>query len=171
MNKNNSNNYIKNLFVSFKKYYVPFSFSIVLLLISVACSILIPNFIKDLKQAGKFKNNIKIHSYHFDRLERLYSLNIATILIDNLHNINSYILDAWLDCYSHMAIKPECKNAGHILINSSHDLQNIQLFPYDSNSKVYWLNTSLQDVREYNELTKEDAIKFIENNEVGQGVK
>lgn len=143
------------------------------------------DFIKDLKQAGKFKNNIKIHSYHFDGLERLYSLNIATILIDDLHNINSSILDAWLDYYKHMTIKPECKNAGHILINSSLDLQDVQLLTYNSDSKLYCLKSSLQDVRDYNELTnlfrsncqdfikntngltKEDAIKFSENNEVG----
>jgi hypothetical protein len=140
------------------------------------------DFIKDLKQAGKFKDNIKLHSYCFNELERLYSLNVTTILIDDLH-INVDILAALLDCYKHIARKPECKNAGHILVNSSTNLQNIKLFPYDPNSKAYYLKTSLKDIREYNELTnifrsncqnfikntvgltKEDAIKYIESSE------
>ena len=68
MKKNNSNNYIKNLFVSFKKYYVPFTFSVVLLLISVVCSILIPNQIKDLTNViGDFvSSKINGSTYYVD---------------------------------------------------------------------------------------------------------
>jgi hypothetical protein len=105
------------------------------------------NFIKDLKQAGKFKNNIKIHSYHYDWLKKLYGYNVATILIDDVHTMaDLHFQETVLDCYKHIAIKPECKNAGHLLINSSGILQNIK-FLDNLGTKVYYLTTSLQDVK------------------------
>ena len=68
MKKNNSDNYIKSLFVSFKKYYVPFSLSILLLLISVACSIIIPSQIQNLTNViGNFVSaQIKSGTYYVD---------------------------------------------------------------------------------------------------------
>ena len=58
----------KKLFVSFKKYYVPFSISIVLLLGSVVCSILIPTQITNLTNViGNFTSaQIQGSTYYVD---------------------------------------------------------------------------------------------------------
>lgn len=133
------------------------------------------DFIKDLKQAGKFKDNIKIQSCSYNWLKKLYGYNVATIVIDDVHTkYDLHFQETVLDCYKHIAIKPECKNAGHLLINSSEILQNIK-FLDNLGTKVYYLKTSLNDIIEYNKLesrlhdfikntvglTKEDAMKFI----------